>query len=37
MDALEQNYLDKHDAVNRTADALVKAGIGVVCAWNLHK
>ncbi len=37
MDALEQNYLDKHDAVNRTADALVKAGIGVVCARNLHK
>ena len=37
MDALERNYLDKHDAVNRTADALVKAGIGVACAWNLHK
>jgi hypothetical protein len=37
MDALERNYLDKHDAVNRTADALIKAGIGVVCAWNLHK
>jgi len=37
MDALERNYLDKHDAVNRTADALLKAGIGVVCAWNLHK
>jgi bifunctional DNA-binding transcriptional regulator/antitoxin component of YhaV-PrlF toxin-antitoxin module len=37
MDALEQNYLDKHDAVNRTADALIKAGIGVVCARNLHK
>ena len=37
MDALERNYLDKHDALNRTADALVKASIGVVCAWNLHK
>ena len=37
MDALEQNYLDKHDSVNRTADALIKAGIGVVCARNLHK
>ena len=37
MDALEQNYLDKHDALNRTADALIKAGIGVVCAWNLHR
>jgi len=37
MDAMLRNYLDKHDAVNRTADALAKAGIGVVCAWNLHK
>ncbi len=37
MDAMQLNYLDKHDAVNRTAEALVKAGIGVVCAWNLHK
>ncbi|CAB1060388.1 hypothetical protein D1BOALGB6SA_5154 [Olavius sp. associated proteobacterium Delta 1] len=37
MDALQLNYLDKHDAVNCTAKALVKAGIGVVCAWNLHK
>jgi bifunctional DNA-binding transcriptional regulator/antitoxin component of YhaV-PrlF toxin-antitoxin module len=37
MAALERNYLDKHDAVNRTAEALVKAGIGVVCAWHLHK
>ena len=36
-DALEQNYLDKHGALNRTADALIKAGIGVVCAWNLHR
>jgi hypothetical protein len=36
MDAMQLNYLDKHDAVNRTAEALVKAGIGVVCAWNLH-
>lgn len=33
---MEQNYLDKHDAMNRTAEALVKAGIGVVCAQNLH-
>lgn len=37
MDAMEQNYLDKHDALNRTADALVKAGIDVICAWHLHK
>jgi hypothetical protein len=28
----ELNYLDNHDAVNRTADVLVKAGIGVACA-----
>ena len=37
MPQLERNYLDKHEAVNRTAEALTKAGIGVVCAWNLHK
>ncbi len=37
MDSLEQNYLDKHDALNRTAAALVKAGIDVVCANNLHR
>jgi len=36
MDALERNYLDKHDALNRTADALVKSGVDVVCANNLH-
>lgn len=37
MPALERNYLDKQDSVNRTADALTRAGIGTVCAWNLHK
>jgi len=37
MAKLERNYLDKHDALNRTADALTKAGIGVICAWNLHE
>lgn len=37
MDALKQNYLDKHEAVNATADALTKAGIDVVCARNLHR
>ena len=36
MPALEQNYLDKHDSVNRTAEALTRAGIDVVCAGNLH-
>jgi hypothetical protein len=35
--ALELNYLEKHNSVNLTADALTKAGIAVVCAWNLHK
>jgi hypothetical protein len=37
MAKLERNYLDKHNALNRTAEALTKAGIGVICAWNLHK
>jgi hypothetical protein len=37
MEAMQLNYLDKHDALNRTADALVKAGVGIVCAWHLHK
>jgi len=36
MQALEKNYLDKHDAVNRTAAALTRAGIDVICARNLH-
>lgn len=36
MELLEQNYLDKHDAVNETAKALTKIGIGVVAARNLH-
>ena len=37
MDKLEKNYLEKHNSLNLTADALSRAGIGVVCAWNLHK
>jgi len=36
MNALQGNYLDKHESVNRTARALLKAGIGVVAAHNLH-
>jgi hypothetical protein len=36
-DAMENNYLEKHNAVNHTADDLTKAGIGVVCAGNVHK
>jgi hypothetical protein len=36
MPALLQNYLDKHQAVNRTAEALVRDGTGVVAAPLLH-
>lgn len=36
MPALLVNYLDKHDALNRTAAALVRAGIPVVAAPLLH-
>ncbi len=36
MEAMEQNYLDKHEAVNRTARALIAEGIDVVCARHLH-
>ncbi len=32
----ELNYLDKQDALNKTAGALTQAGIDVVCATNLH-
>jgi len=35
-DILEKNYLDKHEALNKTADALTRAGIGVICAEKLH-
>ena len=35
--ALRRNYLDKHDALNRTANALTRAGIGVIAAGSLHK
>lgn len=36
MKFLEQNYLDKHEAVNLTAQALIKSGTGVIAAQNLH-
>ena len=36
MALLERNYLDKHVAVNRTAEELTKAGIGVLAASLLH-
>ncbi len=37
MAALERNYLDKHDALNRTARALTEAGLSFVAAQNLHR
>jgi len=36
MEKLETNYLDKHEAVNMTAKALILAGTGVIAAQNLH-
>ena len=36
MPLLEQNYLDKHDSLNRTAMALTEIGIAFVAARNLH-
>ncbi len=36
MSALQAGYLAKHDAVNRTADELTRAGIGVRPAALLH-
>ncbi|MGO9413473.1 MAG: hypothetical protein ACLQCB_22320 [Spirochaetia bacterium] len=36
MPAMERNYLDKHDAVQRTARALLGAGIPVLAAPTLH-
>ena len=37
MPALEQNYLDKHEAVNATASVLTKAGVPVTAATALHE
>jgi hypothetical protein len=28
--------MDKHDALNNTADALTRAGISVICPKNIH-
>lgn len=36
MPLLLQSYMDKHHSVNLTAEALTKAGIGIVAASNLH-
>ncbi|MCP3945121.1 MAG: hypothetical protein GY710_27085 [Desulfobacteraceae bacterium] len=36
MASLQTNYLDKQTSVNLTAQALIKSGIGVIAAKNLH-
>ena len=36
MDALTQNYLDKHDAINNTAKALTEKGLSFIAAKELH-
>jgi hypothetical protein len=36
MSLLERNYLDKHDAANRTAWALTEHGLSFIAAQNLH-
>jgi len=36
LEPMERNYLDKHDAVNRTAATLTKGGIAVIAAQHLH-
>jgi hypothetical protein len=37
MSLLKRNYLDKHDALNRTARALTENGLAFVVARNLHR
>ncbi|MHA2379052.1 MAG: hypothetical protein ACXADS_07230 [Candidatus Thorarchaeota archaeon] len=37
MPLLLRNYLDKHDAVNRTARALTENGLTIIAAQKLHK
>ncbi|MEJ2212389.1 MAG: hypothetical protein P8129_25655 [Anaerolineae bacterium] len=36
MAAMERNYLDKHDALNRTARRLTENGLSFIAAHNLH-
>ncbi len=35
-DALRINYMDRHDAINSTAEALTENGLAFVAAQNLH-
>jgi hypothetical protein len=37
MPLLTQNYLDKHHALNRTAEELTKCGLTFIAARKLHK
>lgn len=37
MPALQQNYLDKHDALNISAAELTKKGLAFIAAKNLHQ
>jgi hypothetical protein len=37
MPKLLTNYLDKHDALNNTAEALTRRGLTFIAAQNLHK
>jgi hypothetical protein len=37
MAKLEQNYLDKHAAINATARALTEKGLSFIAARNLHR
>jgi hypothetical protein len=37
MPKLLTNYLDKHDALNNTAEALTRRGLTLIAAQNLHK
>ncbi|MCX7852782.1 MAG: hypothetical protein N2383_08360 [Caldilineales bacterium] len=36
-DALEQNFMDKFESLNRTAWALTERGLSFVAAWHLHR
>ncbi|MEW5910463.1 MAG: hypothetical protein AB1659_11725 [Thermodesulfobacteriota bacterium] len=36
LDAMFRNYLEKHNALNKTAEELIRAGIAVKAAGNLH-
>ncbi|MCX7838252.1 MAG: hypothetical protein N2559_02180 [Anaerolineae bacterium] len=37
MPILLQNYMDKHAALNRTAEELTKRGLAFIAARNLHR